>query len=170
MSHVSQRRVTTLSRHLCTSPPSTAPFKKCLIANRGEIAIRISNACAELGIQSVGIYTPSDHLSLHTRVTTESYEIPEGGYLQVNKIIQAALSTFCDCVHPGYGFLSENESLRSECEKNNLIFVGPSLECLQLFGDKTRARKHEHWQSQCLYPLSQVVLELYQVVWKHSNM
>ncbi|MGZ5939715.1 MAG: carboxyl transferase domain-containing protein [Rhizomicrobium sp.] len=122
-------------------------FKRVLIANRGEIAIRIARAASSLGMETVSVYAPVDALSLHTRVTTESYAIggststdPVRAYLDIESLVLAAKSTDCDCVHPGYGFLSENAAFAKRCIDEGLAFVGPSPETLALFGDKTKAR------------------------------
>jgi len=120
-------------------------FKRVLIANRGEIAIRIARAASLLGMETVSIYPPADALSLHTRVSTQSVALgassdPVRAYLDVDAVIGAAKSTHCDCVHPGYGFLSENAAFAERCNAAGLTFVGPDPETLSLFGDKTKAR------------------------------
>jgi acetyl/propionyl-CoA carboxylase alpha subunit/acetyl-CoA carboxylase carboxyltransferase component len=116
-----------------------------LIANRGEIAIRIAKAASSLGMQSVGVYPAVDALSLHTRFTTESHEIGGGGdpvaaYLDAAALVKVAKSTGCDCVHPGYGFLAENAWFAELCATEGLSFIGPSPAVLSLFGDKVKAR------------------------------
>jgi acetyl/propionyl-CoA carboxylase alpha subunit/acetyl-CoA carboxylase carboxyltransferase component len=123
------------------------PLKRVLISNRGEIAIRIAKAAAALDIESVGIYAPNDSLSLHTRVMTETRAIgaagagdPVGSYLDAAALVQTAKESGCDCVHPGYGFLSENAEFAALCAAEGLTFVGPSPEALALFGDKVQAR------------------------------
>ena len=122
------------------------PFKRVLIANRGEIAIRIARAASALGIESVGVHAPVDAWSLHTRVVTEARELganggnPVGAYLNAGALIDIAGATGCDCVHPGYGFLAENAPFAQLCEANGLAFVGPGADALALFGDKVRAR------------------------------
>src|SRR4029077_7261070 len=120
-------------------------FKRVLIANRGEIAIRIARAASLLGMETVTIYPPADALSLHTRVSTPAVALgassdPVGSYLDFDAVIGAAKSTHCDCVHPGYGFLSENAAFAERCNADGLTFVGPDPETLVLFGDKTKAR------------------------------
>ena len=119
-------------------------FKRVLIANRGEIAIRIAKAAASVGIETVGIYTPADAQGLHTKCVDIAVELdgsePIAGYLDIERIIQTALEHNCDCLHPGYGFLSENAELAQQCAANGIKFVGPSADALALFGDKTRAR------------------------------
>jgi acetyl/propionyl-CoA carboxylase alpha subunit/acetyl-CoA carboxylase carboxyltransferase component len=121
-------------------------LKRVLIANRGEIAIRIARAAAALGMESVSVHAPADALSLHTRVTDETRQIGAGAdpvkaYLDIDAIIEAARETACDCVHPGYGFLAENAEFARRCLAEELVFVGPSPEALALFGDKVAARE-----------------------------
>ena len=125
-------------------------FKRVLIANRGEIAIRVARAAAALGVESVSVYAPADALSLHTRVTTQSHAVgtskapssdPVRAYLDIEALIEAAKATRCDCVHPGYGFLSENTGFAKRCLEEGIAFIGPRPETLALFGDKTKARE-----------------------------
>ena len=123
-------------------------LKRVLIANRAEIAIRIAKAASALGIESVGVYTAADSLSLHTRFTTEAVQIgssastdPIAPYLDASELIRVAKQTGCDSVHPGYGFLAENAAFAARCSAENLVFVGPQAEVLALFGDKVRARE-----------------------------
>ena len=119
---------------------------RVLIGNRGEIAIRIAKAAAALGVESVAVHAPVDALSLHTRFTTESRQIgsevgdPVAAYLDAHELIAAAKSSGCDCVHPGYGFLSENAEFAELCAAEGITFIGPSPAALSLFGDKIRAR------------------------------
>lgn len=116
---------------------------KLLVANRGEIAIRIMRAAAELGIASVAVAPEDDEASLHTRKAGESHRLPGAGalaYLDVDATIEAARVTGCDALHPGYGFLSENPALARACAEAGITFVGPSADLLGLFGDKTLAR------------------------------
>jgi acetyl/propionyl-CoA carboxylase alpha subunit/acetyl-CoA carboxylase carboxyltransferase component len=123
-------------------------LERVLIANRGEIAIRIARAAAALGMESVGVYAGVDSLALHTRSTTRSLEIaangsvadPVGAYLDAESLMRAARESGCDCVHPGYGFLSENAGFAARCAEEGLVFVGPPPGVLSLFGDKVRAR------------------------------
>ncbi len=119
-------------------------FKKLLIANRGEIAVRIIRACAEMGIRSVAIYTEADRYALHVKRADEAYCIgddPLAGYLDPHKIVNVAAETGCDAIHPGYGFLSENANFARICTARGLAFVGPSAEVIARMGDKTEARK-----------------------------
>jgi acetyl/propionyl-CoA carboxylase alpha subunit len=119
-------------------------IKKLLIANRGEIAIRVARAAAEMGIASVAIFAEDDAASLHTRKTDETRALRGKGaaaYLDIAQIVAVAREAGCDAVHPGYGFLSENADFARACAEAGLIFVGPSPETLALFGDKARARE-----------------------------
>jgi acetyl/propionyl-CoA carboxylase alpha subunit/acetyl-CoA carboxylase carboxyltransferase component len=121
-------------------------FQRVLIANRGEIAIRVARAASALGVETVSVYAPIDALSLHTRVTTESRALGRSGdpvraYLDIDALITIAKASHCDCVHPGYGFLSENTAFAQRCHDEGIVFIGPSPETLALFGDKTRARE-----------------------------
>ena len=125
-------------------------FKRVLIANRGEIAIRIARAAAALGIESVAVYASVDALSLHTRVATEARLLDHAGslasdpvrsYLDTEGLIAIAQDSGCDCVHPGYGFLSENPGFAQRCAEEGIIFIGPRPETLALFGAKTKARE-----------------------------
>jgi pyruvate carboxylase len=124
-------------------------LERVLIANRGEIAIRIAKAASGLGMESVAVYAPLDALSLHTRLTTEAREIggakgqngdPVRAYLDTDALIKTARASGCDCIHPGYGFLSESAAFAERCASEGLRFVGPTPEALSLFGDKIRAR------------------------------
>ena len=122
-------------------------FRRVLIANRGEIAIRIARAAAALGVESVGIFAPLDALSLHTRIVTHARPTgenaagdPLSAYLDIEGMVAIAKADDCDCVHPGYGFLSENATFARRCHEEGLTFIGPHPETLALFGDKTRAR------------------------------
>jgi pyruvate carboxylase len=117
-------------------------FQKLLIANRGEIAIRIARAAGETGLATVAIYPADDALSLHIRAADESCKIPGRGaraYLDIEAVIAAANAMGCDALHPGYGFLSENAALARRCAERGIVFVGPSPEALDLFGDKAKA-------------------------------
>ena len=119
-------------------------IRKILIANRGEIAVRIIRACAEMGIKSVAIYTDADRHSLHVRKADESYNIgPDtvAGYLNAHRITNVALETGCDAIHPGYGFLSENPQLANNCLRRGIKFIGPNAEVIHRMGDKIEARK-----------------------------
>lgn len=119
-------------------------LRKILIANRGEIAVRIIRACAEMGIRSVAIYADADRSSLHVKKADEAYSLgpdPVAGYLNIHRIVNLALQTGCDAIHPGYGFLSENPEFAAVCERRDITFIGPSAEVIRRMGDKTEARK-----------------------------
>ncbi|GIU70889.1 MAG: biotin carboxylase [Candidatus Nitrosocaldaceae archaeon] len=120
-------------------------INKILIANRGEIAVRVIRACRELGIKSVAVYSDEDIQSLHVKLANEAYHIgpasPVESYLRIDKIIDAAKKAGADAIHPGYGFLSENESFGEACEKEGIIFIGPRKETLALAGDKMACKK-----------------------------
>jgi pyruvate carboxylase subunit A len=119
-------------------------IKKILIANRGEIAVRIVRACAELGIRSVAIFTEPDRYALHVKRADESYSVgdePLAGYLNPHHLVNVAVETGCDALHPGYGFLSENPELAEICAQRGIIFIGPSAAVIRRMGDKTEARK-----------------------------
>jgi pyruvate carboxylase subunit A len=119
-------------------------IEKILVANRGEIAVRVVRACAELGIKSVAIYTDADRHALHVKKADEAYNVgpdPVGGYLNAHRIVNLAVATGCDALHPGYGFLSENVQLAEICARRGVIFIGPSPEALKRMGDKTAARE-----------------------------
>lgn len=120
-------------------------FKKILIANRGEIAVRVIRGCRELGIKSAAIYSDADKSSLHTRLADESYHIGNSpahdSYLNKEKIVKLALEIGADAVHPGYGFFAENSDFIKELEKNKITFIGPSSKSVALMGSKTEARK-----------------------------
>lgn len=118
-------------------------IQSVLIANRGEIAIRIARACAELGIRTVGIYAQDDAQSLHVRQVDRAIALQGAGpkaYLDMQQILAAARTANCTAVHPGYGFLSENAQFARACRQAGLIFVGPRTELLEQFGNKTQAR------------------------------
>ncbi|MEZ4743973.1 MAG: biotin carboxylase N-terminal domain-containing protein [Bdellovibrionota bacterium] len=126
--------------------PYQPPFQRILIANRGEIAIRIARAATELGIRTIGIYSHEDRFALHRFKTDESYKVgikgqPLSGYLNVEEIVELAKKIKADAIHPGYGFLSESSEFAEHCSKNGIVFIGPSSEILQAFGDKVAARR-----------------------------
>ena len=118
-------------------------FKRVLIANRGEIALRIIRACREMGIESVSVYSTADRDSIHTRLSDMSICIgsppPVKSYLNINNLISAAQNTKCDAIHPGYGFLAENPEFVDICEQNELTFIGPPAEAISLAGNKSKA-------------------------------
>ena len=120
-------------------------IKSVLVANRGEIAIRVFRACNEMGIKTVAIYSKEDTLSLHRNQADEAYLVGEGkkpveAYLDIEDIIRIAKEHDIDAIHPGYGFLSENEEFARRCGEEGIIFIGPHVEHLNMFGDKVNAR------------------------------
>ena len=120
-------------------------FKKVLIANRGEIALRIVRACNELGIRTLCVYSEADEQSLHVQLADEAICIgppaSELSYLKADRIIAAAEIADVDAIHPGYGFLAENADFAEQCERCNIKFIGPSADAITNFGDKARARE-----------------------------
>ena len=120
-------------------------IQKLLIANRGEISIRIARTCAEQGIGTVAVFSQDDSESLHVRAADSAIELQGAGvaaYLDIAQLVKLAGEAGCDAIHPGYGFLSENSIFARECIKAGLIFVGPDPEVLEMFGDKAMAREH----------------------------
>ena len=120
-------------------------FRKILIANRGEIALRVICACKELGIPTVAVYSEADRNSLHVRFADEAVCIgpprSSESYLNIPHVISAAEITDVDAIHPGYGFLSENANFAEVCEASKITFIGPSPEILRLMGEKDQARR-----------------------------
>ncbi|MEM9128658.1 MAG: biotin carboxylase N-terminal domain-containing protein, partial [Pseudomonadota bacterium] len=123
-----------------------ADFDKILIANRGEIAIRILRAANELGKRTVAVYAEEDKLGLHRFKADEAYQIGEGmgpvaAYLSIEEIIRVAKASGADAIHPGYGLLSENPKLVDACEENSITFIGPRAATMRALGDKASARR-----------------------------
>src|SRR4028118_1923924 len=120
-------------------------FEKVLVANRGEIALRVVRACQELGIPAVAVYSEADETALHVRHADESVNIgpPAAGksYLNVERIIEAAKETGADAIHPGYGFLAENAGFAGAVTDAGIKFIGPSAEAIDKLGDKSAARR-----------------------------
>lgn len=120
-------------------------IKKILIANRGEIAVRIIRACRELGIHCAAVYSTADRSALHAQIADEAVCIGPAAvsdsYLNMKAIISACIITGCDAVHPGFGFLSENAEFAALCRENNIKFIGPSPESIAMLGDKARAKE-----------------------------
>jgi acetyl-CoA carboxylase biotin carboxylase subunit len=120
-------------------------FKKILIANRGEIALRVMRACREMGIATVAVYSDVDRNALHVRYADEAYLLgpgpPRESYLNIPKVMKAARQAKADAIHPGYGFLAENAQLAEACEKARKVFIGPPPDVMRLLGDKVAARK-----------------------------
>ncbi len=119
-------------------------IKKILIANRGEIAVRIVRACAEMGIKSVAVYAEPDRYALHVKKADEAYSLgPDtvSGYLNAHRLVNLAKAAGCDALHPGYGFLSENPELAEICARREIRFIGPDADVIRKMGDKTQARQ-----------------------------
>ena len=120
-------------------------FRRILIANRGEIAVRIIRCCREMQIESVVVYSSADEKSLPVMLATHAVCIGPAkaseSYLKQDVLIETALRMECDAIHPGYGFLSENADFAKKCEENGIVFIGPSADIIQNMGDKQSARK-----------------------------
>src|SRR5918912_186827 len=119
-------------------------FSRVLVANRGEIAVRVIRALRELGIESVAVYSTADAGALHTRLADRAVRLgpppAAQSYLNIPSVVAAAVTTGCEAVHPGYGFLSENPRFVRACEDNGLVFVGPGADVMERMGDKVRAK------------------------------
>ena len=119
-------------------------FQKLLIANRGEIAVRIIRACREMGIKTVAVYSQADADALHTQLADESICIGKAeakdSYLNMERILSATIASGADAIHPGFGFLSENSKFAALCEKCNIAFIGPSARTIEETGNKSEAR------------------------------
>ena len=122
------------------------PFRTLMVANRGEIAIRIFRSAHELGIRTIAVYSHEDRYSLHRLKADEAYEVGKVGepirsYLDVASIVELAIEKGVDAIHPGYGFLSENAEFARACAEAGIVFVGPTAEILDKLGDKVAARR-----------------------------
>ncbi len=119
-------------------------LRRCLVANRGEIAVRIIRACRELGIESVAVYSTADKDAMHVRMADRAVQIgppaAAESYLRVDRLVSAALTTDCDSIHPGYGFLSESTELARACAEHDLVWVGPAADVIETMGDKAVAK------------------------------
>src|SRR5437016_5071470 len=114
-------------------------IQKVLIANRGEIAIRVVRTLQEMGLQTVAVFNEPDKDALHTKITGEAIAIRS--YLDTDEIVSAACGCKADAIHPGYGFLSENPSLSAACEKAGIIFIGPRPDTIRTMGDKIESKR-----------------------------
>src|ERR687886_2436691 len=120
-------------------------FSRVLVANRGEVAVRVIRALHELGIEAVAVYSTADAGALHVRMADRAVRIgpppATASYLNIPSIVAAAATTECEAVHPGYGFLSENPDFVRACEDNDLVFVGPPADVMERMGDKVEAKE-----------------------------
>ena len=120
-------------------------FRRVLIANRGEVAVRLVRACHELGVEAVAVYSTADRESLHVRLADEAVHLgpppPAQSYLSIPSLVAAATTTGCEAIHPGWGFLAENAEFAAACEDNDVAFVGPRPESIATMGDKIRAKQ-----------------------------
>jgi acetyl-CoA carboxylase biotin carboxylase subunit len=137
-------------------------FKKILVANRGEIALRVIRACKELDIRTVAVYSEADRDAPHVKIADESVMIGPASslksYLNISNIIKAAEQTGVDAIHPGYGFLSENPNFARTCESSGITFIGPSPEAIEIMGDKAKARQKMIEAGVPVVPGSQAVI------------
>ncbi len=148
-------------------------FKKILVANRGEIAVRIIRACRELGIKTVAVYSTADKDALHVKIADESVCIGSNksidSYLNTENILSATIATKANAIHPGFGFLSENESFARMCEDCNIKFIGPSAETIKLMGNKSNARTTMQNAKVPVVPGSDGVLKNYKEALNFAN-
>ena len=119
-------------------------FNRILVANRGEIAVRVIRTCRELGIETVAVYSTADENALHVQIATKAVCIGPAkaaeSYLNIRAILSAAVESGCEAIHPGYGFLSENAEFADLCQKCGLVFIGPSGDVIRKMGNKAAAR------------------------------
>ena len=138
-------------------------FQKILVANRGEIALRVICACKELGISTVAVYSEADRNSLHVRFADEAVCIgpprSSESYLNIPQVISAAEITNVDAIHPGYGFLSENANFAKVCEASEIAFIGPRPEIIEMMGEKDRARREVRTAGLPTIPGSEGIVE-----------
>src|SRR3954466_1557057 len=124
--------------------PMPRAFKKVLVANRGEIAVRVTRTLHEMGIASVAIFSEVDRAALHVRMADEAYLVGPApaaeSYLRIEKVVDVAKKSGCDAIHPGYGFLSENPEFADACEHAGITFIGPPASAMRAMGSKTAAR------------------------------
>ena len=119
-------------------------IRRVLVANRGEIAVRVMRTCRDLGIETVAVFSDADRSALHVRYADQAIHIgpppARESYLDIEKILTAVRTSGADAVHPGYGFLSENEDFADACDRAGIVFIGPSGDSMRMMGDKTSAR------------------------------
>src|SRR5256886_12319302 len=136
-------------------------FSRVLVANRGEIAVRVIRALHELGIEAVAVYSPADAGALHTRLADRAVCIgpPSAmeSYLNISSVVAAGETTGCEAVHPGYGFLAENPDFVRACEDNDLVFIGPDADVMSRMGDKVEAKRELAEAGVPLVPGTEVV-------------
>ncbi|HEU0115704.1 MAG TPA: biotin carboxylase N-terminal domain-containing protein, partial [Thermomicrobiales bacterium] len=123
---------------------SNPPFRRLLVANRGEIALRVIRACHELGVAAVAIYGPGEERAPHVRAADDAWRLPSDAplaYLDIPAVVTAAQHAAAGAVHPGYGFLAENAAFAQACRDAGLVFVGPSPAAIRAMGDKVEARR-----------------------------
>lgn len=141
-------------------------FKKILIANRGEIALRIIRTCRELGIKTVAVYSQADQEALHVQLADEAYCIgptsSRESYLNMTNIISVAMITGCEAIHPGYGFMAENADFAEVCASCDIVFIGPSARAIETMGDKARARETMRSANVPIVPGSDGLIENYE--------
>ncbi|MEO7000829.1 MAG: biotin carboxylase N-terminal domain-containing protein, partial [Ktedonobacterales bacterium] len=134
-----------LSSSASASANNGRPFASVLIANRGEIAVRVITACQEMGIRAIAVYSDADRDALHVRVADAAYRIGPAAaresYLNIPAILAAAQRAGAEAIHPGYGFLSENAEFASACAEAGIVFIGPPAEAIRLMGSKTAAKR-----------------------------
>src|SRR5262245_45261221 len=144
------------SRSTHRRPSSATMFSRVLVANRGEIAVRVIRALHELGIEAVALYSTADEEALHVHLADHAVCIgpPSAAesYLQLSSVIAAGVTTGCEAVHPGYGFLAENAEFARACAENDLVFIGPSPDVMEKLGDKVRAKEEMRAAGVALVP------------------